>query len=85
MVYQIEVKGHRPSTDEIKVRARQVRQAKQNPERFRLAVVHVPHEHGGTATVRYFIRPFDAYELHFAQTYVPLNVADLEPYAVEPQ
>ncbi|MHB8464239.1 MAG: helicase-related protein [Acidimicrobiales bacterium] len=85
MVYQIEVKGHRPDTPEIKVRARQVRQAKQNPERFRLAVVRVPHEAEGASTVAYFIRPFDMYELHFAQTYVPLDVADLMTSAVEPQ
>ena len=63
----------------------QVRQGKQNPERFRLAVVYVPPRPDGEPTVRYFVRPFDGYELHFAQTYVPLNVADLLPYAVEPQ
>ncbi len=85
VVYQIEVKGHRPANPEIKVRARQVRQAKQNPERFRLAVVRVPNDHAEATIVRYFIRPFDSYELHFAQTYVPLNVVDLMPYAVEPQ
>jgi superfamily II DNA or RNA helicase len=85
VVYQIEVKGHRPDTPEIKVRGPQVRQAKQNPERFRLAVVRVPHEPIGRPAVSYFIRPFDTYELHFAQAYVPLNIADLMPYAVEPQ
>lgn len=85
IVYQIEVKGHRPDTPEIKVRGPQVRQAKQNPERFRLVVVRVPHEPDGRPTVSYFIRPFDTYELHFAQAYVPLNVADLMPFAVEPQ
>jgi superfamily II DNA or RNA helicase len=85
IVYQVEVKGHRPDTPEIKVRGPQVRQAKQNPERFRLAVVRVPHEHGGEPAVSYFLRPFDTYELHFAQAYVPLNVVDLMPYAVEPQ
>jgi hypothetical protein len=85
VVYQIEVKGHRPDTPEIKVRGPQVRQAKQNPERFRLAVVRVPHEPDGRPAVSYFIRPFDTYELHFAQAYVPLNVADLMPFAVEPQ
>ena len=47
IVYQIEVKGHRPEHPEIKVRARQVRQAKQNPERFRLAVVRVPTSQSG--------------------------------------
>ena len=85
VLYFIEVKGYRPDTPEIKVRARQVRQAKQNPERFRLAVVRVPHEPDGEPTVRYLIRPFDAYEMHFAQTYVPLDIADLMPIVVEPQ
>ncbi len=85
MIYQIEVKGHRPGNPEIKVRARQVRQAKQNPERFRLAIVKVPNEPEAEPTVAYFVKPFEAYELHFAQTYVPLNVIDLMPYAVEPQ
>lgn len=84
IVYQIEVKGHRPDTPEIKVRARQVRQAKQNPERFRLAVVRVPDEPDGEPTVRYFVRPFDSYELHFAQTYVPLDVNAIAPYGSEP-
>jgi superfamily II DNA or RNA helicase len=85
MIYQIEVKGHRPGNPEVKVRARQVRQAKQNPERFRLVIVKVPNEPDAEPTVAYFVKPFDAYELHFAQTYVPLNVPDLMPYAVKPQ
>ncbi len=85
IVYQIEVKGHRPANPEIKVRARQVRQAKQNPERFRLAVVLVPNEPDVEPRVSYYIRPFDSYELHFAQTYVPLNAEELMPLAVEPQ
>jgi SNF2 family DNA or RNA helicase len=84
-VYQIEVKGHRPANPEIKVRARQVRQAKQNPDRFRLAVVSVPNDPDIDPAVFYFVRPFDSYELHFAQTYVPLNVSNMIPLAVEPQ
>jgi len=85
IVYQIEVKGHRPQTLDVYVKARQVRQAKQNPERFRLAVVSVPNEPDDTPSVSYFVRPFDAYEMHFAQTFVPLKVTDLLPHAVEPQ
>ena len=85
MIYQIEVKGHRPANPEVKVRARQVRQAKQNPERFRLAVVLVPNEPEEEPRVSYFVRPFDTFEMHFAQTYVPLNVVELMPTAVEPQ
>jgi hypothetical protein len=83
--YFIEVKGHRPTNDEIKVRARQIRMAKMNPERFRLAVVSVSEGPDPTAQrVRYLIRPFDDYEPHFAQTYVPLNVQTLLELSVEP-
>ncbi len=84
-VYQIEVKGHRPANPEVKVRARQVRQAKQNPDRFRLAIVSVPDDSLGEPTVYYFLRPFESYDLHFAQTYVPLNVNEMITQAVEPQ
>lgn len=84
-VYQIEVKGHLPTTTEIKVSAVQVRQAKQNPARFRLAVVEVPEKPTGEPVVHYLLRPFDGYELHFAQTHLPLKVADLRTQAVTPQ
>jgi superfamily II DNA or RNA helicase len=85
ILYFIEVKGHRPQTDEIHVRARQVRQAQQNPDRFRLAVVAVPNEPDVEPTVGYHLRPFDNYTMIFAQTYVPLNVSQLAQIAVEPQ
>jgi len=85
MVYFIEVKGHRPGTPEIHVSASQIRKAKMNPERFRLAVVRVPDEDDGVPLVRYFLKPFDGYEPHFAQTYVPLKVADLAPHGLDPQ
>ena len=84
-VYQIEVKGHLPTTTEIKVSAAQVRQAKQNPDRFRLAVVEVPEEPTGEPVVHYLLRPFDGYELHFAQTHLPLKVADLRTQAAAPR
>jgi hypothetical protein len=32
-----------------------------------------------------FIRPFDTDEMHFAQAFVPLEVTDLFPQAVEPE
>ena len=83
--YYIEVKGHRPDTAEIHVSASQVRKAKMNPERFRLAVVRVPNEPDARPIVRYFVRPFDGYEPHFAQTYVPLKVAELTPHGLTPQ
>ena len=83
--YFIEVKGHKPTTKEIKVSAVQVRQGKQNPERFRLAVAEVPEDPEAEPIVSYFVRPFDGFDLHFAQTYLPMKVADLIPQAVEPQ
>jgi hypothetical protein len=84
-VYFIEVKGHRPATLEIHVSASQIRKAKMNPERFRLAVVRVPNEDDGVPQVKYFVQPFDGYEPHFAQTYVPLKVSDLAPHGLDPQ
>ena len=84
-MYFIEVKGHRPGTPEIHVSASQIRKAKMNPERFRLVIVKVPNEDHGIPAVRYYVKPFDGYEPHFAQTYVPLKVVDLEPYGLEPQ
>jgi SNF2 family DNA or RNA helicase len=85
MIYQIEVKGRRPQTPTVDVKARQVRQAKQNPERFRLAIVTVPNEPDGEPEVFYFVRPFDNFEMYFAQTSLPVKVADMIPRAVEPQ
>ena len=83
--YLIEVKGHLPTTPEIKVSVVQVRQGKQNPDHFRLAVVEVPEDLDAEPDVRYLLRPFDGYELHFAQTHLPLKVADLDSEAVLPE
>jgi SNF2 family DNA or RNA helicase len=85
MMYFIEVKGHRPDTTEIHVSASQIRKAKMHPERFRLAVVRVPNEPDVAPKVAYFVRPFDDYEPHFAQTYVPLKVSELAPHGVTPR
>ena len=84
-IYFIEVKGHRPDTTEIHVSASQIRKAKMNPERFRLAVVRIPNESDAQPSIGYFVRPFDDYEPHFAQTYVALKVAELAPHGLAPQ
>ena len=84
-IYFIEVKGHRPDTTEIHVSASQIRKAKMNPERFRLAVVRVPNEPDAQPSIGYFVRPFDGYEPHFAQTYVALKVAELASHGLDPQ
>lgn len=82
--YFIEVKGHLPQTLEISVSAPQVQKAKSNPERWRLAVVSVPTDAEAEPTVRYLFQPFRDVTLHFAQTKVPLNVANLLQAAGEP-
>ena len=81
----IEVKGHKPSTPEIKVSRVQVQQGKQHPDRFRLAVVEVPEDPDEEPKVGYLIRPFDGYDLHFAQASLPLKVTDLMTESVAPQ
>ena len=81
----IEVKGHKPATPEIKVSRVQVQQGKQHPDRFRLAVVEVPEDPDEEPQVGYLIRPFDGYDLHFAQASLPLKVSDLMTESVDPQ
>jgi len=83
--YFIEVKGHLPQTTEISVSAQQVQKAKGNPERWRLAVVSVPNEPDAEPTVQYLLEPFQDVTLHFAQTKVPMNVANLLEAAGEPR
>ena len=75
--YFIEVKGHLPRTDEIHVSARQVRQAQNDPERWRLAVVSVPDEPDAEPQVRYLVEPLVGMTMHAAQTNVPPNVNNL--------
>ena len=82
--YFIEIKGHLPQTPEIRVSHTQVSAAKNNPDRWRLAIVSVPESPTGDPTVRYISRPFDDVTLHFAQTSVPLDVHAMIAIAEEP-
>ena len=82
--YFIEVKGHRPRTTEIHISAQQVSKAKSLPENWRLAVVSVPDDPTELPTVQYLIDPFSDYTPHFAQTGLPLNVADLLEASQDP-
>ncbi len=75
--YFIEVKSHLPQTTEISVSAQQIQKAKSNPERWRLAVASVPNDPEGEPTVSYLVEPFQDQTLHFAQTKLSLNVAEL--------
>ena len=83
--YFIEVKGHLPGTEQISVSRRQVGKAHNNHERWRLAVVSVPHDADAEPEVHYLVEPFRNVFLHPAQTSVPLNVAELLIYAVPPR
>ncbi len=83
--FYIEVKGHKPTTPEIKVSKVQVQQGQHHPDRFRLAVVEVPEDPEGEPKVSYLLKPFDGYDLHFAQASLPLKVSDLMTQAVNPQ
>ena len=82
--YFIEVKGHLPQTTEISVSAQQVQKAKSNPDRWRLAVASVPTDPDEEPVVHYLLEPFRDTVMHFAQTKVPLNVANLIATAREP-
>ena len=82
--YLIEVKGHLPQTTEISVSAQQVQKAKSNPDRWRLAVASVPTDPDEEPVVHYLLEPFRDTVMHFAQTKVPLNVANLIAAASEP-
>ncbi len=82
--YFIEVKGHLPQTEQIRVSRRQVGQSHNNRERWRLAVVSVPEDPDTEPEVHYLVEPFKNVTLHPAQTSVPLNVADLLTYAGPP-
>ena len=75
--YFIEVKGHLPRTTEISVSSQQVQKARSNPDRWRLAVVSVPDDPDAEPTVHYLIDPFRDYALHFAESKLTLNVANL--------
>ena len=82
--YFIEVKGHLPRTTEIHISAQQVSKAKSLPDHWRLAVVSVPDNPAEPPTVHYLLNPFHDYTPHFAQTGLPLNVADLLATAQDP-
>ena len=75
--YFIEVKGHLPRTTEISVSAQQVQKARSNPDCWRLAIVLVPDDSHTEPTVHYLVDPFRDYTLHFAESKITLNVADL--------
>ncbi len=62
----------------------EVRQAQNDPERWRLAVISVPDNPSAEPQVRYLVEPVVDITMHMAQTNVPLNVAKLLADATPP-
>lgn len=83
-LYFIEVKGRIEGSDTVTVKARQVRQAQNTPDRFILALVTVPEDRDTEPTVRYLLRPFQGAELPFAAVSINLSLPKLLAEAVEP-
>ncbi|MEX1093409.1 MAG: helicase-related protein [Acidimicrobiia bacterium] len=83
-LYFIEVKGRIEGSDTVTVKARQVRQAQNTPDRFILALVSVPEDRDADPTVRYLLRPFPDTELPFAAVSINLSLPKLLAAAVEP-
>ncbi|MEA3502961.1 MAG: DUF3883 domain-containing protein, partial [Actinomycetota bacterium] len=80
----IEVKGRIEGADTVSVKARQVRQAKNTPDRFILAIVIVPVDREVQPVVRYVTRPFDDTELPFTAVSVTLSLPRVLTGAEEP-
>jgi len=83
-LYFIEVKGRIEGADTVTVKARQVRQAHNTPDRFILAIVTVPEDRDAEPTVRYVRRPFRDTELPFAAVSVTLSLPELLREGEEP-
>jgi hypothetical protein len=83
-LYFIEVKGRIEGSETVNVKARQVRQAKNNSERFRLAIAVVPEDRMAEPLVRYVIDPFEDTELPFTAVSINLNLKKLLKQSVEP-
>lgn len=83
-LYFIEVKGRIEGSDTVTVKARQIRQAQNTPDRFILALVTVPKDPDAEPEVRYLRRPFEGTELPFATVSINLSLPKLLAEAVEP-
>jgi hypothetical protein len=83
-LYFIEVKGRIEGSDTVTVKARQVRQAQNTPDRFILALVTVPESREAEPTVRYLLQPFQGTELPFATVSINLSLPRLLAEAVKP-
>jgi hypothetical protein len=68
MVYFIEVKGRIEGRDTVNIKARQIREAINNPDRFVLAIAVVPEADDAQPAVKYVRRPFGPKDQpHFAE------------------
>ena len=67
------------------MKARQVRQAQNTPDRFILAIAVVPEDLDAVPMVKYLLRPFQDTELPFAAVSINLSLPKLLAEAVEPR
>jgi hypothetical protein len=72
-------------SDTVTVKARQVRQARNTPDQFILALVIVPKDRDAEPSVRYLMHPFDDTELPFATVSINLSLPKLLAEAVQPE
>jgi len=84
-LYFIEVKGRIEGATTVTVKTRQITQAKNNPETFRLAVVIVPEDETAEPSVSYLVRPFDEHESGFAEESATFRLGKLLGRAGGPQ
>ncbi|HED65256.1 MAG TPA: DUF3883 domain-containing protein [Planctomycetes bacterium] len=83
-LFFIEVKGRLEGAETITVKARQVRQAQNTPDRFILALVVVPEDRQADPAVHYVLHPFQGAELPFAAVSITLSLPDLIAQSVDP-
>ena len=83
-LYFIEVKGRIEDADTVNVKARQIRQAQNNPDRFILALVLVPADQSTDPAVHYVRAPFQGMQVPFDQYSVNLPLHELLPEAASP-
>ncbi len=83
-LYFIEVKGRIEGSDTVTVKARQVRQAQNTPDRFILAIAVVPEDEAVDPAVYYLKRPFEGTELPFGAVSINLSLPKLLERSEQP-
>lgn len=83
-LFFIEVKGRIEGADTVNVKARQIRQALNHPERFILALAQVPADPAAHPVVRYVRDPFEGMTIPFNVSSVNFHLKALLAESAEP-